>query len=428
MSSPISIQTVPITIYISSVNNNNVNTSGVNNPLTFTFSPPVSGGEDAMHFLSLKQFVSYNSFYNVSASNKNNIIKMLNIIYNAVTYEYDFTTYLQRIVIPDGHYDNTSLNAYLNSVVSSQLNITSQVQSSEGAQWWNYTDPTLGEQAWLYTGFGFSGQYNDAFTAPISAYVTDNIDTALVDFYPPNNTVLTHNYTSGSLANDCFCYAGLYMLYDEETSPFFNVMGIDASQCENLPNTQNTLIGFGFNQLPNTVPNGSYLIGNNVINLGGPTILYPHFQIQTTNSRAADINLNKKNLIGSIPVNAPYANSIYYVNPYPDWHYCPNLNISQMTIEILDQNYNAVDFRGSPWQMSILVRNEYSREVMAQFDAMNAPPPATVGNQAPTTQDTVTQASSNTPATNNSIDDMLHGNRKRNSFFGAAPAGKAAKS
>lgn len=357
---PQSISTAPQHVYLSSALS--VNSGGSNNNLTFFFNPPISVGDNAMPFIGLKQFIAFNGFANIAAASKNNILKLVNVMYNANTQTYDYSTYATQLTIPDNHYTNTDLFNYLQTVVPTVVDVT----NISGVDWYTYTNDDDEQVSYLYLGLGFSGSNNDTTDVPIMAFAANTYDSGKTDLTPPSSSVYTKLSKTGetySITTDPLVYAGLYLVYDTDTAGFLNAIGYDVFDMVILPNT-NGLKGVGWQFPINAVPDETFVTTPDTIELAGPAILYPCLSSVNTSSRAGHTTLNARNILAQIPVNAEYGNMVVYDPSEIFFNYSPGLELGSVTFTFLDQYMNEVNFRGVDWYMVLVVSGRYSLSSM----------------------------------------------------------------
>lgn len=368
---PQSLSTAPQSIYLNSALNVNDN-SGTNNDLTFSFNPPISVGDNAMPFIGIRQFTTFNGFANISALQNNNVVKVVNVMYNALTGVYDSTTYARTFILPDDHYTNVDLYNYLQEVVPIQVDVT----STPGVVWYTDIEDDTTQVAYLYLGLGFSGDDNYTTDTPILAFNTNTYDTGKTDISPPSSSVYTKLSQTGetySISTDPLVYAGLYLVYDADTQGFLSALGFDDSNVVFLPNT-NGLRGLGWQYSTTSVPDETLETSPDTVSLAGPSVLYVCLGSTGTRSRAGNAAMNARNILAQIPINKQYGDMIVYEPPTIPFNYSPGLDLASISVTFCDQYMIPVDFRGVDWQMQLVVAGRYSLATLGDMLAAQKSP------------------------------------------------------
>ena len=214
-------------------------TSSTMNGLNFNLKKPLFREEGDIVYCSLSKFETKNTFPNFSAAQRNNTLKILNVMYNANTQTY--SNIIKIITIPDGRYDSSSLLLYLNP----------QLAYTQSAGTVNWTS-TNGGGTNLFLGFGFSGT-NGAFTEPSIPGIT--LGSPDYGYFVANaagtgtvGNIYSKTYSSGDYTTDPAIYIGVYFIADDSTIGFLNDMGIVSRYNGNPPLIQNSggYSGFGF--------------------------------------------------------------------------------------------------------------------------------------------------------------------------------------
>lgn len=331
--------------------------SPTSNELLFSFAKPLIKQPDDIAYASLQSFQSYNTFPTVGQYLKNNVVKIINRMYNATNGTY--TDYLTRIVIPDDHYDGGSLMAFLNTNCQRQIQVF-------GANWTS----TVAGTSFLYLGLGFSGQNNAAASTPIQGFITDPLDSGRTYIQSGVNTyenAYEKTYTSGSIATDPYVYAGVYLVDDAETHEFMICMGF-ANRYNPPVAATSGIYGYGYTFpltinpiIPQDPVRSPY-----VINLAGPSNLYFTCDELSNNSRHNDPMMDSKSILGTIPVNSYYGQYINFQQQNPVKQMLDELDTMSFVVTIYDQNNKIVDFRGTAWTAEIAIDMASDAQVLAQ--------------------------------------------------------------
>lgn len=341
----------PQTIYLNSLAARG--SVGSANQLVFNFVDPIDHVGSDILYAKITSFSAFNSFSNVIRSSGNNMLKVLNVFYNASSTTnslgapaFSYFTILNTIIVPDGHYTNSTLQAYLNTRLATQQTVT-------GANWTSNTTTAI-----LYLGFGFSGTNNATTTTAISSVVlSGDVGKYSINAAGTGSSFNTYTktYTSGSIATDPFAYAGVYLIDDEDTVGLMRIMGCSNANVD-TPLVYNNMRGVGFQFSPNVLPTPvmpkelPY-----IYNLAGPETLYITIDTLANNSRSNDGFMNSKNIVGAIPVNAYYQGLILYDSANDRYDLVNGIDTTTMTVTIYDEKKNIVDFRGGSWQAELQI-------------------------------------------------------------------------
>lgn len=338
----------PQTVFLNSAYADNTNDTM--NGLNFNLKRPLFREEGDIVYCSLSKFESKNIFFNISQAQQNNIIKVLNVMYNANTQTY--FNIIKIVTIPDGRYDESSLLVYLNPLLA-------YTQATSGANWTS----TNGGGSNLFLGFGFSGT-NGSFTEtaiPGMVVSTPDYGVMAINAAGTGSTgnIYSKTYVSGSYSTDAYIYTGVYFIADESTIGFLNDMGLQSRYGTLPPPIQNSGgykgFGFTFPSLSATPSPTMPLTASTIFDLGGPsnlTIVIPELGVSSlTNSSYLD----GKPILGSALVTVPYQWQFSYQQTYQNYQAMTGLNsaLNNLSVFIYDQESHLVDFRGEPWTMEI---------------------------------------------------------------------------
>jgi hypothetical protein len=347
-----------VALYLNSNLEDSANSTA--NKVDFRLQGPINSADGVYGYVTLSQFSAFNTFASISAHQQNNVVKCVNVMYNAITGVYDYTTYMQRYVIPDNRYTAVTLFALLNGVFTrNQL-----LNSNQGQNWYSQAVSTdivnnpIVYSSYLYLGFGFNGQNNLTCTTPVQGFSLNPDDEGRMVISPAavlgstNGNPYTKIYTSGSIQNDPFVYAGIYLVSDSETAGFMSSLGFIGKDvvAQYIPNTPLQGFGFTFPTTINPVPPQAPLAASFAYQLFGPWLLYFCLDALTVNTRCNDESLDQSNIIGTIPVEAFYGGLISYHLTMPEsQRFKSPPDFTNFMVSIYDQNKRLVDFRGGSW-------------------------------------------------------------------------------
>lgn len=330
------------------------------NKVDFKFINPINPHDGISAYVTLSQFTAFNTFASISASQRNNVVKVVNVMYNAITGVYDYTTYFQRYVIPDNRYTAVTLFALLNSKLTKSV-----LPNVQGINW--YSDQVTNgdivtDYSYLFIGLGFNGENNMFTSTPVQGFGLDPNDegraiiSAASIAGSSNGNAYQKNYIPGPNSGvnyDPLVYAGVYLVVDSETYGFMQSLGFIGGGVtpEYIPNTPYSGFGFTFNILDTPAPTPQpSLDASFAYQLFGPWMLYFCIDGLTVNTRCNDEQLDQSNVIGTIPVEAFYGGLINYQLTMPEvQRFKSKPDFTSFMVSIYDQNKQLVDFRGGSW-------------------------------------------------------------------------------
>jgi hypothetical protein len=305
--------------------------------------------------------LNYMSFYNTlkNITTLNNTFQILSIYTVNGTETYNIRT----IVIPPDHYDVTTLIAYLNS---------------------NGICGSIGSDGYFYG----IGNYGTADATAYPAFLLNPTSPSKMSINLPTAG------TTGTLGtyNAAHVYRGFFLISNDQNDPFLDSIGYmsDATQ-DYLSYVTITWAGQQFNVIGNFCFNGgsgtkytytnpwaapSGLVtktvnANNVIGLGSPTALGININEVEGNSMVAYDNMSKGNTLATVPVSAPFSAKNVYIPANPAIAIIENFNVNTLSVKIRSVDTGElVDFQGSPWTLSIIIRF-YEIENVTKSEAAN---------------------------------------------------------
>jgi len=286
--------------------------------------------------ISLKSMHFVNSFANIiSGKNK---LKILSTYTESGVYKEN----LIEVTVPVGHYNLTSLLAYLN------------------------TDGVCNSLSTYYYGMGDSGD-----VANYPPFSVSSSDSAKISFHPPTGG-------SGVLAyNILHVYTGFFLVVDADTSPLLLQLGLLRSSqpgiIENLTNSFSTkyphvigtsvlwdgAVAYNYPTANTVTTTGVEVFSSsnfNVIDLAGPKALMIQIQELHANVRTSISDFSTGNTIAVVPVSSAYGGVISYQPDRPFENVTPNLQLNSFTINIKDASTgDRVDFQGANWIATLLI-------------------------------------------------------------------------
>ena len=336
--------------------------------------PIADGVESPSEFhvaiIQILHFQAFNSIYNIT--DDNNKLEIFIQKYNSTATALDSTNTSTVITIANGSYTTTTIVTALNNAILSSCAAVLRGSNSTQA---NY---------YYYNGFRYSESTSgtEDILEPLvfdstTGYITFQIPT--LSIMNDSTTLGTYSASTGIQGNSTFAsniYSGFYLLggnYDG----LLKTLGFSFPSFQ-LP-TATSRNGFGVYLKPtitsanNTIsvtyalePNWVAYMNNSSYpdifasgNLQPPQMLdlsYPRSLnivsngIPTTN-RSVTPNLSFGNLFANIPVNCNFGEIIYYEPTVSFPIKVSRLNLNSLTITILDENGEVVDFNGSNWQL-----------------------------------------------------------------------------
>ncbi len=330
----------PVPIFLSS-DLEVVSTS--HNDVDFNFKNAISKSPELIPFISLESFQGMNTFANISQLHQNNVVIIVNVFLNANTNEYYVMD--KKITIPDGRYNSDSLLGYLNTNCNWQVTV-------EDANW---TSNEAETEAVLFNGFGFSGQNSSETSVPLLGFTLNAYDPCKISIFPAtfagstNGNPYKKTYESGgSISNDKYVYAGVYLSWTAQTQGFMKMIGINATDLIPRAGTS-TAQSFGFTFTTTATPDPVAPISPLwTYTLSGPTLLYFTVSNISSSSRHNEETLDSRNILGCIPINVPYGGLFQFQQSVDHSEMLQSLgSYLNLTVTLYDQNGVKVDFRSN---------------------------------------------------------------------------------
>ena len=348
------------------------------NGSTVTFNIP--NGVNALTetqtaILQLLEFQASHSIYNIDKTN--NKLEFFVQKYDSTGLALSTTNTSTVISILPGNYGASEL---INAINTAILKAAPPVLKTSTS-----SDHTT---EYFYSSFGNSGFCNtgSATTLPISL----NTNTGKITFnFPVDFAELSDQYTGATSAylNTAFnenIYSGFYLLTDNYKGLLLT-LGFTEEYFVPLP-TAKTHYGVGVQLLPSVIyaeqsattlvnytinskfPNKNinkdyYTIDSSgsvsapdIIDLSYPRYLYISIEGINTNNRANLPDTSFKNMFAKIPVNCSFVELINYEPTQMSPQNVPNLHVQSLTVRILDDYGDAVEFNNGFWSLSVSIQ------------------------------------------------------------------------
>jgi hypothetical protein len=325
--------------------------------------------------LQLLEFQASHSIYNIDKTN--NKLEILVQKYDSTGLELSTTNTSTVISILPGNYGASELMTAINNAINAACVPVQKTSTSSD----DITE-------YYYSAFGNNGYCNtgSATTQPISL----NTNTGKVTFnFPVLFSELADQYTGATSAysNTAFnqnIYSGFYLLTDNYkgllltlgfTEEYFVALPTAKSHVgigvQLLPTvtyaseTETVLVEYSINKkFPNLNINEDYYTidtyGNisapDIIDLSYPRYLYISIEGINTNNRANLPNSSFKNMFSKIPVNCSFGELINYEPTQMSPQNVPNLHVQSLTVRILDEYGDAVQFNNGFWSLSLSIQ------------------------------------------------------------------------
>jgi len=322
--------------------------------------------------LQLLEFQASHSIYNIDSSN--NKLEIFVQLYDSTGIALSKTNTSTVITITPGNYGASDLVSALNTAINAAC-VPVQKTSTSSSQTTEY----------YYSSFGNNGYtINGVTIQPVSL----NQNTGKISFnFPVSFTELsdTVGSTSSAYSNVNFnahIYSGFYLL-SENYKGLLLTLGFKISDFEVLP-TANSHYGVGVQLTPTVTfatststvnytinlnfPNlndlsKSYAIDSSgnittpeIIDLSYPRYLYISIEGINSSNRANLPDSSFKNMFAKIPISSNFGELINYEPTQMSPQNVPNMHVQSLTVRILDEYGEAVDFNNGFWSLSLSIQ------------------------------------------------------------------------
>jgi hypothetical protein len=322
--------------------------------------------------IQLLEFQASHSIYNIDSSN--NKLEIFVQLYDSTGLALSKTNTSTVITITPGNYGASDLVSALNTAINAAC-VPVLKTSASSSQTTEY----------YYSSFGNNGFTTSGVTIqPVSL----NQNTGKIIFnFPVSFTELSDavGSTSSAYSNINFnahIYSGFYLL-SENYNGLLLTLGFKKSDFEYLP-TANAHYGVGVLLTPtvtfaSNISTVNYAINTNfpnlndltksyvidsaanittpeIIDLSYPRYLYISIEGINSNNRANLPDSSFKNMFAKIPINSNFGELINYEPTQMAQQNVPNMHIQSLTVRILDEYGDAVDFNNGFWSLSVMVQ------------------------------------------------------------------------
>ena len=348
------------------------------NGSTVTFNIPNginSLTETQTAILQLLEFQASHSIYNIDKTN--NKLEIFVQKYDSTGESLSTTSTSTVISILPGNYGASELMNTINTAINAAcVPVAKTILSSDDTS------------EYYYSAFGNNGycETGSTTTQPISL----NTNTGKVTFnFPVSFSELADELTgvTSAYSNELFnknIYSGFYLLTDNYKGLLLT-LGFTEEYFVSLPTakshygigvqllptvtyaseTSTVLVEYAINKkFPNLNINEDYYTidtyGNisapDIIDLSYPRYLYISIEGINTNNRANLPNSSFKNMFSKIPVNCAFGELINYEPTQMSPQNVPNLHVQSLTVRILDEYGDAVEFNNGFWSLSLSIQ------------------------------------------------------------------------
>ena len=348
------------------------------NGSTVTFNIP--NGVNALTetqtaILQLLEFQASHSIYNIDRTN--NKLEFFVQTYDSTGLALSTTNTSTVVSISPGNYGASELIDALNKAINLACKPVSKTSVS--------SDDTA---EYYYTAFGNNG-YCKSETETLQP-LSLSTNTGKVTFnFPVPFSELSDEYTGATSAysNTSFnehIYSGFYLLTDNYkgllltlgfTEEYFSTLptakahtGVGVQLLPTVTYTEATtkvVVTYAINQrFPNkninedfyTIDSYGNISAPDIIDLSYPRYLYISIEGINTNNRANLPDSSFKNMFAKIPVNCVFGELINYEPTQMAPQNVPNLHVQSLTIRILDEYGDAVEFNNGFWSLSVSIQ------------------------------------------------------------------------
>ena len=322
--------------------------------------------------LQLLEFQASHSIYNIDSTN--NKLEIFVQFYDATGLALSKTNTSTVITITPGNYGASDLVSTLNTAINAACvpvlkTVASSSQTTE----------------YYYSSFGNNGYtISDVTTQPVSL----NQNTGKIIFNFPvsfselSNTVASTTSAYSNVNFNARIYSGFYLLSGNYNGLLLT-LGFQLSDFEALP-TANTHYGVGVQLTPTVAfaaststvtyainmnfPNLNDLVksygidtaGNittpQIIDLSYPRYLYLSIEGINSNNRANLPDSSFKNMFAKIPISSNFGELINYEPTQMAPQNVPNMHVQSLTVRVLDEYGEAVDFNNGFWSLSLSIQ------------------------------------------------------------------------
>ena len=322
--------------------------------------------------LQLLEFQASHSIYNIDSTN--NKLEIFVQFYDSTGLALSNTTKSTVVSILPGNYGASDLVTALNAAINTACKPVRRTSPRS-------TDTTL----YYYSAFGNNSYCSSSSTSnqPVSL----NTNTGKINFNFPvvlselsNHASATSTYSNTTFNSNI--YSGFYLLSDNYPGLLLT-LGFTTNDFELLP-TAVVRSGVGVQLIPtvtyaSSVTTVTYKIntafpnlnmdtkyytidtsGNittpDIIDLSYPRYLYLSIEGINSNNQANLPDSSFKNMFAKLPVNCNFGELINYEPTQMSPQTVPNLHVQSLTVRVLDEFGDAVQFNNGFWSMSLSIQ------------------------------------------------------------------------
>jgi hypothetical protein len=193
----------------------------------------------------------------------------------------------------------------------------------------------------------------------------------VITLNPPPENVYYKVYKNGnSKSTDPFVVTNFGAVDDVETDGLLKTLGFKGGPSDSQPvPVAPSIYAYHVHMeesstFTSTISYNTGITAQRAYNLAGVTVMYVCAPNMSTQTYSNNQTLNSLNVLAMIPVDVAYGDLITYdTNSRPIK--IDNLDLSNLQILILDQDYNRVDFMGQRWT----ARMRYTFQSSAPYEA-----------------------------------------------------------
>lgn len=277
--------------------------------------------ENEFMVVELLDFQCNNAFYNIKEGyNSFRIVTALYDVSTGITFYYPTV-----ITITPGYYGVSDLITQLNTKIYSTYSIS-------------------------YNNGANSASFRVGFQS-----ISFNSTTGKLEWTPVNaNNYKTLN-AEGDLVRQ---YVGTYVLYDSNIR-LLRILGFNTTNYSSIGTnviTNENYYGWGstytYNSSSSTYTYSTYAPPYS-LDLSYPNSIYVIIDEISTDFRNSIRNFTFSNTIARIPVTGYFGDILEYTPAVPSKAYCGDLLITNITVRLIDEFGESLDFQGTQWTMSL---------------------------------------------------------------------------
>jgi len=324
--------------------------------------------------LQLLEFQASHSIYNIDSTN--NKLEIFVQFYDSTGLALSSTNTPTVVSVLPGNYGASDLVTALNTAINTACKPT--LRTSPGS-----TDTTL----YYYSAFGNNGYCSSS--SPTNQPISLNSYTGKITFnFPIPFSALSNQASStGLYTNTAFnekIYSGFYLLSDNypgllltlgfrtddfELLPTASVrrgVGVQLTPTVQYASVSSTLlVSYAINKtFPNvnadtkyyTIDSSGNVTTPDIIDLSYPRYLYLSIEGINSTNQANLPDSSFKNMFAKLPINCNFGDLINYEPTQMSPQTVPNLHVQSLTVRVLDEFGDPVEFNNGFWSMSLSIQ------------------------------------------------------------------------